>query len=84
MKYINGMPRCLDWRNINNTNYDTPIKRQGDCGSCYSVALLSALESRIRIKSRNREQPILSNSNMISCSRYNQGCNGGYPYLVAK
>ena len=20
----------------------------------------------------------------IACSRYNQGCNGGYPYLVGK
>jgi len=54
LKYSNGLSRCYDWRNINETNYDTPIKRQGDCGSCYSVALLSALESRIRIKSGNR------------------------------
>jgi len=56
LSYDSGVPRCFDWRSsINNTNYDTPIKRQGDCGSCYSVALLSATESRIRIKSNNRE-----------------------------
>jgi len=29
-------------------------------------------------------KPLLSTSGVISCSRYNQGCNGGYPELVAK
>jgi C1A family cysteine protease len=47
------MPKCFDWRNVNGTNYDTPIKRQGDCGSCYAVAMLSAVESRIRISTNN-------------------------------
>jgi hypothetical protein len=28
--------------------------------------------------------PFLSVTGAISCSRYNQGCNGGYPFLVAK
>lgn len=28
--------------------------------------------------------PFLSVTGAISCSRYNQGCNGGYPLLVAK
>jgi cathepsin C len=78
------MPKCHDWRNYNGVNYDTPIKRQGDCGSCYAVAMLSAVESRIRVKTKNQEKPFLSNSEAISCNSYNQGCNGGYPYLVAK
>jgi len=30
MTYSDGMPRCHDWRDINGTNYDTPIKRQGN------------------------------------------------------
>lgn len=28
--------------------------------------------------------PMLSSSGALACSRYNQGCNGGYPFLVAK
>jgi C1A family cysteine protease len=47
--YPDGTPKCFDWRNINGINYDTPIKKQGDCGSCYSVAMISSIESRIRI-----------------------------------
>jgi cathepsin C len=46
--------------------------------------MLSAVESGIRVKSQNKEKPFLSNSEAISCNYYNQGCNGGYPYLVAK
>ncbi len=77
--YSDGMPKCFDWRNVNGTNYDTPIKRQGDCGSCYAVAMLSAVESRIRISTNNVDQPFLSMSEAISCNSYNQGCNGGNP-----
>ncbi len=58
--YNNGMPRCFDWRDIKGVNFDTPIKRQGDCGSCYAVAMLSAVESRIRIASNNQDKPFLS------------------------
>ena len=80
----NGLPKCFDWRNIDKVNYDTPIKSQGDCGSCYAEAFISALESRIRIKSKLTAKPFLSTSNTISCSRTNQGCNGGYPWLVGR
>jgi len=65
-------------------NYDSPIRKQGECGSCYAISAITVLESRIRIKSNNRFKPVLSPSSVISCSRYNQGCNGGYPYLVGK
>jgi hypothetical protein len=78
------LPASFDWRNVDGTNYDSPLRKQGECGSCYAIAAVSVLESRIRIKSNNRLKPILSPSSIISCSRYNQGCSGGYPYLVGK
>ena len=31
------MPKCLDWRNKNSINYESPVRKQGDCGSCYAV-----------------------------------------------
>ncbi|MFO0131109.1 MAG: C1 family peptidase [bacterium] len=43
------MPSCFDWRNFNGVNYEGPVRQQGDCGSCYSVAAISSLEARIRI-----------------------------------
>lgn len=78
------LPKSFDWRAHQAINYDTPVVHQGECGSCYVVAALSAIESRIRIQSNNTQKPRLSVSGVLSCSRYNQGCNGGYPELVAK
>lgn len=78
------LPDSFMWTNVDGINYDSPIKRQGECGSCYAIAVVSAFESRVRIKTNNRLKPILSASSVIGCSRTNQGCSGGYPYLVGK
>lgn len=78
------LPTNFDWRDYQGYNYDTPVKKQGDCGSCYALSTLSMLESRIRIKTQLKSAPFLSSSGALSCSPYNQGCNGGYPYLIVK
>lgn len=78
------LPDNFDWRDVDGANYDSPIRKQGECGSCYAIAAVSVVEARIRIKTNNRMKPVLSPSSVISCSRYNQGCAGGYPYLVGK
>jgi C1A family cysteine protease len=78
------MPASFTWQSVDGLCYDSPIKKQGECGSCYALAMLSVFESRLRIKSNNRSKPILSSSSIIGCSRLNQGCSGGYPYLVGK
>jgi hypothetical protein len=82
--HFQKLPEVFDWRNVDGANYDSPIRKQGECGSCYAIAAVSVLEARIRIKSNNRLKPLLSPASIISCSRYNQGCAGGYPYLVGK
>jgi cathepsin C len=82
--HFDKLPETFDWRNVDGANYDSPIRKQGECGSCYAIAAVSVLEARIRIKSNNRLKPLLSPSSIISCSRLNQGCAGGYPYLVGK
>ena len=42
------------------------------------------LEARARVASANLEQPLLSVQDVVSCSPYSQGCDGGFPYLVGK
>ncbi|KAH7647387.1 preprocathepsin c precursor [Cryptosporidium bovis] len=64
---------------------------QGNCGSCYAVSSVYILAKRTEImlnkltngKSKF-EQVNLSSQSVLSCSPFNQGCEGGYPFLVGK
>lgn len=81
---MKNMPEEFDWRNVNNTNYVTPVVNQGSCGSCYAISSMAAFESRLRISHGAQNKVFLSAQDVLSCSAYNQGCEGGYPFLVAK
>jgi cathepsin C len=63
-------------------NFMSPVRNQGKCGSCYAVSTLNMLESRLKIKTGITEE--LSLDHVLNCSVYNQGCEGGYSYLVLK
>lgn len=78
------LPENFDWRNVSGENYVSPIRAQGYCGSCYVFATIAALESRIRIQTKNKFKPILSPQDIVSCSHYSQKCHGGFPYLAGK
>ena len=83
LKYA-GLPSHWDWRNVEGVSYMGPVRTQGSCGSCYAMATVAMLEARARIASANLEQPLLSVQDVVSCSPYSQGCEGGFPYLVGK
>ncbi|XP_069495602.1 dipeptidyl peptidase 1 [Ambystoma mexicanum] len=78
-----SFPESWDWRNIHGVNYVSPVRNQASCGSCYSFATMGMLEARIRILTNNSQTPILSPQQVVSCSEYSQGCDGGFPYLIA-
>ncbi|XP_028818194.1 dipeptidyl peptidase 1 [Denticeps clupeoides] len=83
-KLAAGLPENWDWRNVGGINYVSPVRNQGSCGSCYTFASMGMLEARIRIMTNNTEQPIFSMQQVVSCSQYSQGCDGGFPYLIGK
>ncbi|XP_053417045.1 dipeptidyl peptidase 1 isoform X1 [Nycticebus coucang] len=82
-KKILHLPTSWDWRNVHGINYVSPVRNQESCGSCYSFASVGMLEARIRILTNNTQTPILSPQEVVSCSQYAQGCEGGFPYLIA-
>lgn len=81
---ITSLPKAFDWRNVDGQSYVGPVINQGSCGSCYAVAVTDMIQSRLRIKSKNRSKPHLSAQMILSCNEYSQGCKGGFPFLVAK
>jgi len=67
---------------LDNIKHMGKPKNQGRCGSCFAVAAVNMLEGRLHRDHSVRET--LSVQQILSCSVYNQGCDGGYTYLSLK
>ncbi|CEM13951.1 unnamed protein product [Vitrella brassicaformis CCMP3155] len=74
------------WDHINGLVPPPPDQRT--CGSCYAYATTSMITARLWLRYINEKEVFrrlrASPEHAYKCSVYNQGCKGGYPFLVGK
>jgi len=63
----------------------TPVKDQGQCGSCWAFSATEAIETATKIA--HNDLPILGPQQIVDCDKTDAGCNGGdtptaYEYVI--
>ena len=69
---VGRVPDSIDWRELGAV---TPVKDQGDCGSCWTFSSTGAMEGAYAVKTGNLVQ--FSEQQLVDCVYRANGCNGG-------
>jgi hypothetical protein len=75
---ISAYDPARDWRNVDGKNYVTPIRDQGNCGSCVAQATVATIEAQARIEYKAPSWDLnLSEADLFFCGG-GKLCNQGW------
>lgn len=76
------LPPDWDWRNRHNQSWVTPVKNQGQCGSCWAFGATGATETMVNLYFNQHINMNLAEQDVLSCSNAGS-CAGGYHTTAA-
>jgi len=80
ISFLEALPDSVDWRNKGAV---TPVKDQGQCGSCWAFSTTGVIEGAYFVKNGNLLS--FAEQQIVDCDTdQNEGCNGGWPYLAVE
>ena len=78
-------PSSFDWRDVDGSNWMTPVRNQGACGSCWAFSVIGVFEACINIANNDPDYNIdLSEQHLVSRCCNTGDCKGGYVGLTLK
>jgi len=72
---LKDLPARIDWREFKSAKVVTPVKNQGQCGSCWAFSAAEALESAYALAA-GTDAPVLSSQQIVSCAPNPKKCGG--------
>jgi C1A family cysteine protease len=72
---LRATPKSIDWRFAKAV---TPVKNQGQCGSCWAFSATEAIESQMILEHGGQYDFTLSPQQIASCDTTSDGCDGGF------
>jgi cathepsin F len=76
-RLLQSIPANFDWRSYGAV---TNVKNQGSCGGCWAFTAAVNIEGQYAIK--YKQSVSMSVQQLIDCSPYDNGCNGGMPHTA--
>jgi C1A family cysteine protease len=78
-----NLPVSWDWRKVHGENWNTPVKNQGGCGSCWAFSAIGAAEATVNLYFNRHFDLDLSEQDVLSCSGGGTCAGGDVTYATS-
>jgi hypothetical protein len=73
-----ALPATLDWRDFHGHSFVTPVRNQGQCGSCWAFGTVAAVEAVVSYRESQGSPTLdLAEEHLLDCVGTTLGCSTG-------